>query len=193
MGKGSMTNYLVIDTETGGLDVSRNSLLTLGALIWSDGKLVAEKEWFVREPRMEIDPSSLEHHQVDLREVASKGQSPKEVSEELLAFAKPHFPGEKIVLLGHNIQFDAAYVKRMFDMAGVDYEGEFSHRLIDTSTLLGVLSLAGRLPIASRGLSEAIDHFKLPIDPARRHTALEDARVTALLFTKLVELLRATS
>ena len=77
-------------------------------------------------------------------------------------------------------------------MGGADYEAAFSHRLIDTSTLLGVLSLADRIPIASRGLSEAIDHFKLPIDPARRHTALEDARVTALLFTKLVELLRAT-
>ncbi|MBI2898876.1 MAG: 3'-5' exonuclease [Planctomycetes bacterium] len=186
-----MTKLLVIDTETGGLDPARCSLLTLGAVVWEDGRIVAESEWLVRETRLEIEPASLKEHQVDLREAAAKGRPPAEVAHAFLDFARPHFPGEKIAVAGHNIGFDVGFLKRLFAQAGADYEGHFSHRLIDTSSILGVLALAGRIAIKSRGLSEAIAYFQLPVDAARRHTALEDARVTALLLTKLVDLLRA--
>lgn len=185
-----MTKLLVVDTETGGLDPVRCSLLTLGAIVWEDGRLVAEREWFVREPRFEIDPSSLKEHQVDLRAVAAEGRAPADVARELVEFARPHFPGERISLAGHNVGFDAGFLKRMFAMGGADYEANFSHRLIDTASILGVLNLAGRLPLKSRGLSEAVAHFGIPVDAARRHTALEDARITAHLLTRLVELVR---
>lgn len=187
-----MAKLLVVDTETGGLDPVRCSLLTLGAVIWEDERIIAEVEWAVREPTLQIEPASLKEHQVDLREVAAKGRPPAEVAQALLDFARPHFGAEKIVLAGHNIGFDAGFLRRLFGMAGLDYESSFSHRLIDTSTVLGILGLAGRISIRSRGLSEAIEYFKLPVDPARRHTALEDARVTALLLTKLVQLVRGS-
>lgn len=185
-----MAKLLVVDTETGGLDPARCSLLTIGAVVWEDGRHLAEAEWFVREPRLEIDPASLKEHVVDLREVAAKGLPPAEAAKALLEFATPHFPGERIVLAGHNVGFDAGYLKRLFALAGMNYEQHFSHRLIDTASLLGALSLAGRVPIQSRGLSEAIAHFQIPVDLARRHTAIEDARVTARLLTKLIDLLR---
>jgi len=185
-----VSKLLVVDTETGGLDPARCSLLTVGAIVWEDGRMLAEREWFVREPRLEIDPASLKEHQVDLRVVAERGRSTADVARELLDFARPHFLGERIALAGHNVSFDAGFLQRLFSLAGGDYETHFSHRLIDTSSILGALSLAGKISISSRGLSEAISYFKLPVDPARRHTALEDARVTALLLTRLLELIR---
>ena len=36
-----MTKLLVVDTETGGLHPDRCSLLTLGAVVWEDGRLIA--------------------------------------------------------------------------------------------------------------------------------------------------------
>jgi len=185
-----MTKLLVVDTETGGLDPIRCSLLTLGAVLWEDGRMVAEAEWSVRESHLEIEPDSLKEHQVDLRFVAAQGQPPKEVAQALLDFAAPHFPGEKISLAGHNISFDAAFLRRLFRLGGLDYERSFSHRLIDTSSILGALGIAGRIPIRSRGLSEAIAHFRIPLDESKRHTALEDARLTARLLTHLIDILR---
>ena len=181
--------FLVVDTETGGLDPVRNCLLTIGAVVWDNGKILAEREFFVLEERFDITPSSLLVHQVDLRDLAKRGQSPKKAVAEFLKFARRYFPKkDRIALAGHNVGFDAGFLKRLFTQAGLDYDTHVSHRLLDTASILGYLNLAGKLPLTSRGLSEAIKYFKLKVDPSKRHTALEDARVTAALLTRLVRL-----
>ena len=60
-----MNTLLVIDTETGGLDPDHDSLLSLAAVVWRNGKVVAETQIFVNEPAARIDPESLAIHGIE--------------------------------------------------------------------------------------------------------------------------------
>ena len=60
--------------------------------------------------------------------------------------------------------------------------------MLDTASILRFLSLTGRLPAAAVASSEAFAHLGVSIAAEMRHTALGDARATAELLTRLVEL-----
>ena len=47
--------------------------------------------------------------------------------------------------------------------------------------------MAKKLPLSGAGSTEAFHYFHIEFDPQKRHTALEDARATALLLGKLIE------
>lgn len=193
-----MTKLLVIDTETGGIDPDRHSLLSIAAVVWEDGALNAEFEVLVAEPDLTVTARALEINRIDLVLHSRKAVMPVEAMARLETFLNEQFQheraqGERIVLAGHNIGFDVGFLKRLCRMAGVDFESLFSHRVLDTASILRFLSLAGRVPESATTSSNAFAAFNISIKDSERHTALGDARATAALLAALVGLVSETN
>jgi DNA polymerase III epsilon subunit-like protein len=73
-------------------------------------------------------------------------------------------------------------------MAGRRLPEDFSHRTVDTHSLMWALVVRGRLPPTVRGSDAAFAHFGIAPDPDARHTALGDALATRELLLRLIDL-----
>ncbi len=187
-----MNPYLFLDTETGGLDPRRHSLLSLG-LVAGDAPGIAEAlEILVRHDTYRVTGGGLKVNRIDLVRHHEKALEPSTALRSLDAFLDRHFaPGEPIVLVGHNIGFDRAFLAAFLEGRDRALEPRFSHRSIDTHSIAAALQAAGRIPpevrLSSNGL---FDHFGIRVTEDQRHTALGDAQATFALYWKLVEAAR---
>lgn len=190
-----MPKLLVIDTETGGTDPYAHSLLSLGAVVWDDGSKGAEIELLVGEPTFSVTAEAMKINRIDLVCHGAAALPPALATSELERFIAAQFaaaPGkrEKVTLAGHNVGFDIGFLKRLYRMAGSDFDETYSHRSLDTAAIVRFLSLAGVLPLASAGSDAAFEYFGIEVPEGKRHTALGDALATATLLTRLVELVQ---
>jgi DNA polymerase-3 subunit epsilon len=190
-----MPKLLVIDTETGGLDPQRHSILSLGVVVWEDGEIRDELELPIAESRIVADEGALKVNQINLDEHRLAALAPADAAERLREFAESHFgrppSNSRIPLVGHNVGFDVGFLRRLCRLAEFPYDRYFSHRVIDTAGIVRFLNLAGRLPLKGAGSTESFEYFGIKFEPGARHTALADARATAVLLTKLITMVRA--
>jgi DNA polymerase III epsilon subunit-like protein len=188
-----MARLVVLDMEMGGLDPCKHSVLSLGAVIWQDRRIIDSFEVFVREKEIVAEPAAIEVNKIDLQWVQEHGCLPAEAIRRFHDFLAQHFgalPGrEKIILAGHNLHVDLGFLRRLYGAAGLSHDPYFSHRVLDTASVLRFLHLAGRLPVASAGLGDALTHFGLESASSVRHTALGDATLTAHLLNKLFDVI----
>lgn len=180
--------FLVIDTETGGFDPLIWSVLSIGAVVWEDGNLLGEVEVLVAERPIHADPAAMKVNRIDPKRHAEIGLAPPQAIAVLDAFFLKYFPEGKISLAGHNVGFDIGFLQRLYRLAGIDYEQRFSHRSIDTSSIMTFLRLAEILPIPSTSLDSGLKYFRIGVKDGERHSALADARGTATLLTALIDL-----
>ncbi|HEY4641920.1 MAG TPA: 3'-5' exonuclease [Thermoanaerobaculia bacterium] len=185
------SRLLFIDTETGGLDPLICSVLSVGLVVWEDGTIRSSMEVFIAEPQPRIDRESQSIHRIDPEWLRIHGLSPDAAVAAIEAFLANQFGTvESVPLAGHNVNFDIGFLRRLYRLAGKDYERVFSHRSIDTAGILRFLNIAGILQLEGAGSSAAFDHFAITFHEHGRHSALGDARATAELFTKLIELVQ---
>src|SRR6267142_1114812 len=179
---------LFIDTETGGIQPGKNSLLSLALVVWKQSKIIASTEILINDGILDVTEKALEINGIDLEEHKKKAVSPAVALQQFDNFIKANFPtDEKIVLGGHNITFDVNFLNAFLAANNYNYNQRFSHRFIDTASILFYLYLTGKLKDKINSSQHAFDHFEITVDG--RHTALGDAIATARLFSKLVDLL----
>jgi len=187
-----MGNLLVLDTETGGLDSHIQSILSVGGVVINEKfDIIGEFEIYIKEDEIVAEQRALDINKIDLRWLRDNGKSPVDAVMEMRKFLDKYFkPGEKIPLVGHNIGFDVNFVKRLYRKSGlglIGYEETFSHRTLDTAGIIRFLTLAGKIQLKSAGSDEAFNHYGIMLTEKERHTALGDARATAILLKRLVE------
>ena len=143
-----MTNkILVIDTETGGLDSSEHSLLSIAGVAL-DIKNSTVHEIFnilVREPYLCVQKEAMEVNKINLNEIIQNGISPTQAVEEIVNSINKEFPfGKPVVLGGHNVSFDVSFLKRLFRLASHSYNIKqiFSHRTVDTASIVQFLQMS---------------------------------------------------
>ncbi len=186
-----MTRLLVLDTETGGLDATRHSLLTLGLVAWEDGRVLEALELAVRQEPYVVTGGGMKVNRIDLATHHAAAAEPDVVIAQLETFCTRHFGSGPITLVGHNVAFDRAFLGAFLASQGRALEPRFHHRTVDTHALAFGLQQAGRLPAALKLSSDGLfAHFGILVPPAQRHTALGDALATAELYGKLVEVAR---
>jgi len=191
-----MSRLLVIDTETGGLDPEQFSLLSIGLVVWDEGELGGEDEFFVSEPDLRCDPEAMAVNAIDTDLIRRVGLTPEQAVTRLERFLDSQFPSPAIArvsVVGHNVHFDLAFIRRLYRIAGRPIGPRFSHRFIDTAGILQFLILAGRLPEGVSDSTSAFRHFGIEFAQGERHSALADARATARLLTKLLKLAHSPS
>jgi len=70
---------------------------------------------------------------------------------------------------------------------GYSFQQRFSHRFVDTATILFYLYLTGKIKRKITSSQDAFEYFGIAVQG--RHTALGDVLATAQLFTNLVSIL----
>lgn len=184
--------YLFLDSETGGTDAGKYSLLSLGLVLAHGSSQIAQTEILVGHDSYMVNAKALEVNRIDLVAHHRRALEPMKAWEAMQNFLAPYFePNDRIVLVGHNIAFDQSFLRAFLESIGQSFQTRFSHRSIDTHSIAAALQDAGRIPAAvslsSNGLFE---HFKIAVPPEKRHTALGDALATFELYWRLVDLAR---
>jgi DNA polymerase III epsilon subunit-like protein len=180
-------NLVVIDTETGGLDPQKQSLLSLAAVLWCDRELIAETQMFICEPEIQMDSESYRIHGLQPSWLKQNGLAPCQAVEHLEDFIASHFKQTgPIVIAGHNVTFDVGFLKRLYRLADADYSRQFSHRTLDTAAIGLFMILADILPNGAASSDELFKHFQVPFGQNERHSALGDARATATLINAML-------
>ena len=178
---------LFVDTETGGLNPNEHSLLSLAMVVWEDIEIVDSQELLINDGKLSVTEAALSINKIDIEKHKQTAISPAQAIQKILLFIGRHFSEkEKITLAGHNVQFDVGFLKVLFASKNENFSTYFSHRIIDTSSILHYLYLSGKLKHRAISSDDAFELFDITV--IGRHTALGDAIATAELFTRLLQL-----
>jgi DNA polymerase III subunit epsilon len=179
---------LFIDTETGGLDPNQNSLLSVALVIWQKFEIIDSTEILIDDGILNVSEKAIEINKIDLSEHKIKALNSRDAINNFQKFLIKHFPqNEKITLGGHNINFDVNFLRHFLVRHNYDWYKRFSHRLVDTATILYYLYLSEKLKEKAISSDEAFKLFGIKVD--QRHSALGDAIATAKLFTSLLRVI----
>ena len=184
--------FLFLDTETGGLDPRSHSLLSLGLVVGDGPRIVNSLEILVKHEPYVVSGGGMKVNRIDLVRHSESALAPGVAMTVLDVFLDQHFPHrcQPIILAGHNVGFDQAFLKVFLEGRGQAMEPRFSHRVVDTHSIAAALRDAGRLPMGDLSSTGLFAHFGIVVPEAKRHTALGDALATFELYWKLTELMR---
>lgn len=173
--------FVVLDTETTGLDLRRDRVITIGAIAVNEGQIDLS-DVFDALLQIDYNQSSVTVHGITRDEAQSGATEP----EALLAFLSYLGDG---VIVGHHIGFDID----MLDAACArHFNITLRNRYIDTMDL--TLELDALMPPSAEPRQDgySLDALcaRFGVLPRDRHTAAGDAFITALVFLKLLSLAR---
>lgn len=168
-------SLVVMDSETTGLDVTRDRIVSIGAVRLHGRRIFPDINMDVLvHPRMPIPPRSTAVHGISDEMVADAPA----IGTRLAALRELIGSG---AVVGHNIGFDLTILSREAERAGVAWTPPLS---LDTGHLMAVLEPE------LRELDLDVIAERLGVDVEGRHTALGDAIVTAEIFVRLLPRLR---
>ncbi len=157
--------YVALDLETTGLQSERDAILEIGAVKFRGDEVL--DTWSSL-----VNPNRPIPHKIERLTGISQSQVERAPALHSLLPALMRFVGEN-PMVGHNIQFDRAFLQR----AGYSAMPP----ALDTFELACIL-----MPYASRfSLGKLMDELK--IEFPTRHRAVEDARAVHALFLALLE------
>jgi DNA polymerase III epsilon subunit-like protein len=172
---------VVIDTETGGLDVNTHSLLSIAVLVWSEGAVEDEFYTLVNEGEIVADEQALKINGLSVERVKAEGVNPLQAVNAITSMLLKHDLRRDVRIVAHNAPFDVPYVKRLWRLAGRDFAKQFSYRSLCTQTGALLLEQAGRidLPGGSASLDNLVKLWSIKLDRTGGHNALADAHACA--------------
>ncbi len=164
-----MSRYLVLDTETTGLEVSDgHRIIELGAVELIDRRLTGNNFHQYIKPNREIDPGA-----VDVHGITNDFLADKPVFEEVLDQFINYLQGTDELII-HNASFDVGFLNHEFSLAGE------SRKIADFCEVCDSLALARKQFPGKRNSLDALCQ-RLDLDNSHRtlHGALLDAEILA--------------
>jgi DNA polymerase-3 subunit epsilon len=169
--------FVVLDSETTGLDPRRDRLITIGAVVVQGGEILIEDSFEVM-LQLAYNNSSVTVHGIT-RDEAREGYQEREAIELFLDYLRDG------VIVGHHIGHDIEALNQALNR---HFGGRLENRSLDTMDLTLHLNddgaFAGREMAQGFSLDGLCDMFGIP--PHDRHTAGGDALITALVFLRLL-------
>ena len=181
-----MERLLFLDTETGGLDPTKYSLLTIGFVVWEKERgALYSREICQKLEKYKVCDEALAINNFNISNFQTSDiLTPKEIIDEFDVIGEKYFDGEKIRVAGHNIAFDIEFLRRLFKTEDKDLEKVISYKTVDTYSILQYLIHKGKLSFGITSSTKAFDYFGIAVKG--RHTALGDAMATMELYNKLL-------
>ncbi len=165
------SKFVVIDTETTGIDTSKDAILSIAAIKIKKFKIVNIYNTFI-DGEVKIPEESKKYHNIEEHHLKGK---PKiyEILPDLIKFI-----GNNAIIVGHHVKFD-------FDIINRELLKHFGCKLqnytIDTGNIYRYLNKVEESvsldEIVNKYLSKVID----------RHSAFGDALATAEVFIKMMQ------
>lgn len=183
-----MARLLFIDTETGGLDPEKHSLLSVGFVVW-DSVLDAcySAEYHLKNENYRITKTAQRINKLTDSDF-NDSIAPQTLIKKFEEIKEIYFADyAAIPLAGHNTQFDVQFIKKMFKDNRRSFDNIFLHRIVDTYSILKFLQDAGIITDTINSSAQAFKYFGVTVDG--RHTALGDAKATMRLYEKMLQLL----
>jgi DNA polymerase III alpha subunit (gram-positive type) len=126
---------LVYDTETGGTNPDKHSLLSLGALAGDldTGEVFGQFELLHKLPSLDdyvIDQGAIEVHGITAAQCMAEGVLTDQIRDQ---FADLYYDNNCVLLGGHNVVFDENFVARqLFGISNSEFEQTFTYSKLDT-------------------------------------------------------------
>ncbi len=146
--------------------------------------LLKSEKYILTQEAIRINKFSKDHHEKS----ALHG---RQVIRRFLEFCRRYTSDGLIELAGHNTQFDVAFIKRLFADNHRSFSKNFSHRIVDTYSILRFLVDSGQIDPSVTSSTQAFRYFDIRVDG--RHTAVGDAVATANLYGSMLRLIRRNS
>lgn len=180
---------LFIDTETGGIDSNKHSLLSIGLVVWDSSRSIIDStEIFIKHKNYIVTATASKINKFEKSEHEKKAMYSKKAIEQMIYFCRNYFDDNLLIpLAGHNTQFDVNFLKVFLKKNGRSFDQIFSHRIIDTYSLLRSLYYSGKISDDISSSAQAFNYFNIKVN--NRHSAEGDAIATAQLFSHLLSIL----
>jgi DNA polymerase-3 subunit epsilon len=175
----STLSYVVLDTETTGLDIKTDQIITLGAVRIQNQEIPVHDvlSCSIRQNIFHKNDAVSIH---GLVQTEKKGVPGDEAMSTFFSFIHSD------IIIGHHIGFDVKMIEKTSSMNG---GGTIKNLILDTSIMAKRLDNP-MSPESLDGKNYSLDVLckRFDIVTKDRHTALGDAFLTALLFMKLIRL-----
>lgn len=177
---------IILDVETGGLDPNIHSLLTVGLVCMEDGKVLDSLELKIKNVNYIVTAEAMKINKLDLLNIHETGCWAEEAVSRIDEFMIKHKGDKQAVLIGHNINFDISFLKKLYAQAYKNYSANISHRSLDTASIIRFLTMSDAWDGKElNSLDDVVNYFEIQIED--RHTALGDAIVTGRVLHKMIE------
>ncbi|MDD0852691.1 exonuclease domain-containing protein [Halobacteriovorax sp. GB3] len=188
--------YLSFDIEATGLG-EKDYIIEFAMIPFDAKQRVLEeglsKHFYIKCPsfdsmKKDLDPWVIEHNEELIKKAHKDGIEIERFKRELEIYVtnptiKEYFQGQKITLFGKSMNaIDLPFMNR--DLGWEFMRKHFNHRVHDLTSVTYSLIDLKCLPAKCESGSELMKHFNMG---HVAHTALEDARNTALMYFKMLK------
>lgn len=183
---------LWIDTETTGIDPTKNEILTVAGIVEIDGQVMEEFNFQFRPTRTEhIEPKALEVNKLKLEDVM-KFPPPIVAYRSMVAIFGKYVDkfdrNDKFIIGGQNVRFDIDFLKRLWESQGDVYFGSWcGYHTLDTMTMAMTLKYLGWLKTDNFKLESIAKAFGIEF---QAHDALEDIRTSRKVALAMLDIIR---
>lgn len=180
---------VVVDCETGGVDPVRDALLEIAAvdLVYDEKKMLKQGTCYHYHveafPGGHISEESLEVTQIrpdhPFRFARPEAECLLDLTKNIKELCEEN-RARRAVLVGHNVNFDLAFLLAAYERCGMRKQFPFHHFVVlDTVTLSAFF-------LRETVLARAVRRAGLSFDVEQAHSALYDVDRTAELFCHMV-------
>lgn len=177
------TRLIVIDTETGGFDPSKNALLSVAAV---DSHLNEEFTAIIKpDPEWICEPDALAKNGFTLDFLKKNGRPERDVMQDLALWLGTR---RGAVLAGCNVAFDRDFLRAAFARHNLTWP---MGKMVDLQAAAWLAYESGGLdlPVGKDGLPRlSLDHIAAALGfqrSGKTHNALEDALMTLACFHRV--------
>jgi DNA polymerase III epsilon subunit-like protein len=181
-------NFLVVDVETGGLDPSTHSIMSIAGVKWAPDKDQLLFSFLIKEEKLEFTWAAMNVNKLTVADICNLGVTPKDAVKDIRIALDAAYGADRepVIMVGHNIHFDELFVRRLYWLAGEDYMIDFSHRSLDTASILLYKMLRGEIPTQYPNSNFLFELTGIDLLEEERHTAHHDCLATAVALRRLV-------
>ncbi len=174
--------FVVLDTETSGLDLKTDSIISIAAVDVFNNSIRIHSSFEMMVARQSTgNQQSISIHEI-MKSDLKNAHSVKEVCHDFLDYLKAD------IIVAHHVGFDVGMINKMLNTIAPQFN--LYNRVVDTAQLVKKIETpALASPYYSSHLSYDLDSIldRYEIDAFDRHTAWGDAYTTAILFMKCVK------
>lgn len=185
-------NYIVIDTETGGLDAEKHSLLEVAFIYIREGKEVGKYRALVKRDEYRVTPEALAVNGIDLAKAKKDGYTLEDIADDVMNDIKWYYRNckTKPMFLGFNVEFDKKFIYGQL-LTAQKLSNFMHYKSVDVFGIGQFLVTALNLTPKTTRLSGFMELFGLGNEESEgRHTAMYDAEMTWKVYNHFIALIQ---